>query len=210
MNKSIVVIAIQTILLIVVIFLLFKKCDREKTLNTLLQSKNQTLKITTNKLGQQTATIQVMEGKLSDAKKVSQIDKKIIEELKKHKNKVTSSTIVRIHTSDTIQGKPVIVNADCDSIAFTAHLEKKTVSGEVYSSYEMYMDRDSVNLISNVKNKLVITQRFEKNQPVVDVTTLNPNTGIDEVQSYKVTQKKKRAGLWIALAVLAGFLIGSQ
>jgi hypothetical protein len=80
------------------------------------------------------------------------------------------------------------------------------------------MDRDSSNVISDIKNKIDFNQVYErpegkflaKKKLIAKITTLNPNTGIDQMHSFHVKEKKKYTVAKVAIAVLAGIVIGSR
>jgi hypothetical protein len=77
-----------------------------------------------------------------------------------------------------------------------------------YYNIEMY---NKMNVVTRYHRKRLLAKRdspFDKNELVVDVTTYNPNSGIEELKSFTPAEPKKHRAVTILGAVLIGLGIG--
>ncbi len=227
MNKYISYI-LNVILIIVVIFAFCNSCNnfnnslKDKSINETLQD---SLYITKNKLNEQTATTMVLVADrniLKQQKDSMYLRLKAID--KYYKRKLVVATSLDLVTKDTSIGATNITPKDTirkGNIVeiypeYSDTIEKK-LNGKLFATYMIRANKDSIKVISSILNPIDIDYRYDKKNffdrkhLVVDIKTINPNSGVVQMKSYMPPEKKRTSPFIIlGIGIVTGFILNSQ
>ncbi len=188
--------------IILVLACLVKSCESHKVTEGLLYATQDTLKITKDKHGVQTASIAVLEGSLNDMADILVAKDSTIlrlkETAKEYKRNLVAATAINIVTREKVIDKTVIVKSDTVYIngskyiypVYEAKIKRK------YSEYSIKSSKDSTQIIAEIQNKLDVNwvykrdKRFGPKRLVADIVTYNQNTETEETHSFKPTESK--------------------
>lgn len=196
---------------LVIILLLWRgTCNKKESQETLYNAAQDTLKITRNELGQQVASIQV----LQTTNKKQFLDLKTndstiiaLQQLVKKTKNLQSAIVVVNHTSNSISGNTVVTNSG-DSI-----IKDSLVYVYPEYSFSRVTEWDSVNIISNknttkldykIFNEYDITVSYKKKGlfkgkiPIIDMTNKNPYTETVALRAYQIQCDCKRGQFFAA------------
>jgi hypothetical protein len=211
------VIGVQLIVILILIILLSKCSQTINDQSELLDTKSQIIKITTNKLGEQTATTQVYEAQLKNLKgsHKKQLDStywRIIQIECYYKRRLVAATTVDIVTNDTASTATTITSD-------TVKRGDSTIVRPVYkglivkkfSRYDIIASADSIHITSWFNNPIDVIHRYEQGKNflgrknlMIDVHTYNPDSGVSSLRSFTIKEKKRHLGAKMLIAFLAG------
>jgi len=198
------------VFLIVMLFLL-KDCNGKKQNQLDLQNQilNDSLKVTTNKLGQQTATISLIRADYSTFQKLTFAKEDSLgRQLQKLANRRTISatlatTVMEVDTvlkTDSV----LIASNGCDS----AFILNDTTE---YRTLNVVASKDSFRVKFRAFEKLTFKQEwskwnlFKKQTAVTTFTNSNPDVVITDLRTYTTECNcKKKAWLMFTLGAIAG------
>lgn len=204
---------LYVITVIILVLLLIGSCDKQKSAQDLYNATQDTLRVTVNKLGQQTASISVL--KAADTKqflKLKTQDSTILhlqDVVKDYKGRLATATVLSNTTSDvgttaTVVSFPDTSGNETKDILYPIY---ETQWNERWSVGSIRASRDSISRDIKVKNEYEITQGEEKRglfKPrilTVNVKNLNPNTETVELRVFTVDVPNKR----FSFGVQAGY-----
>lgn len=202
---------------IVLFLLLNRSCDKISERNEFIDGLNDTLRTTRNELGQQTATISVLQFENDKHFTKVQTNDTTIKWLQKvveqYKGKISSATVGS--TITVIQGATETVVVHDTEIVYrndTAFIYPtyKASFNNRWEEGSVTANKDSVWHDIKVKNEFELTLGkasngwFKKKTFDASIKNLNPNTTIEELRTFSITQKPKR----ITLGLHFGYGIG--
>ncbi len=201
-------------------WLLFRSCDIDKSRLPVSAANNKVLQdsliFIRNKLNQQTAQIGVLRGDITDLRSGIASDKETIKRLQiqagKQRGGLVSATAVNITTIDTAKGRTTIIKRD--TVKDYIYPTYQAMLSKPWATYDMTMNADSAWLTSQTDNKIDLVQRYKragflkKNQLVIEATNLNPDTGVTEMSSFHIKEKKRHIVAKVIIGILAGLIIG--
>jgi hypothetical protein len=217
---------IYTILLgifVLSIFLNFKSCQSDRDNKYINEVIKDSLHITKNKLNQQTTTTRVL---VADRNILKQQNDSMYLRIRAidryYRRKLIAVTSLDLVTIDTSKGKTNILSRDTirkGNIVeiypeYNDTIEKK-LNGQIFATYQVKANKDSIEVISNILNPIDIDYRynkknfFDRKHLVVDVKTINPNSGVVQMKSYMPpTKKSKLPNILIGISLILGILLG--
>ncbi|MDO9186928.1 MAG: hypothetical protein Q7W13_13020 [Bacteroidia bacterium] len=212
---------IERIIYILIIFLCFigmyNGCNENKAKQNLLNSVNDTLTKTINKLGQEKASTDLLLGTYKDFKAMHVADSSAIGKLKKLVDKLTiSATYLSNVTGNTfVSTTQTIVLADTvkiDSI-LVIYPEYKTKYENKWERFSITANKDSFAVDYKVFNEFNIVQEWKRNgifkrkTPEVSILSLNPHTETKELKTFTVKENKSNRLRDFLLGVLASAIV---
>lgn len=191
---------------VLIILLFYRGCNKGNQLQEqidLYEASKATLLVAENKLGQQTAQIELMTAdNEKDLLKMQTQDSTIMKlqsVVKDYKGKLATATVIINSTGDVGSTATTITKHDTVTVNGVEYIYGTYESewDEEWSSGKIVATKDSISRNFLVKNEYEITQGWERQgflkgkSPVVKIKNLNPNTSTEELRSFTVTEKKK-------------------
>jgi len=190
---------------IVLFLLLTRSCDKVSEQKGLLIDLNDTLRVSRNELGEQTAKINILEMERSkDFLKLKTNDSTIFKlqnAVEKYKGDLASATVGSTETGIVGSGETVIIHdTDIVYINDTAYVYPKYESSweNKWELGHIIASKDSVWRSIKVKNEFELTYGevkkglFKPKVLEVSLTNKNPNTVTKELRTFSIKQKPKR------------------
>ncbi len=212
---------IERIIYILIIFLCFigmyNGCNENKEKQNLLNSVNDTLIKTINKLGQEKASTDLLLGTYKDFKAMHVADGSTIGKLQKLVDRLTiSATYLSNATGNTfVSVTQPIVSGDTvkiDSI-LVLYPEYKTNYSNKWERFSITANKDSFAVDYKVFNEFNLVQAWKRNgifkrkTPEVSILNLNPHTETKELKTFTVKEDKSNRLRDFLLGVLASAII---
>lgn len=190
--------------------LLFSKCGNYSELSNINESINDTLSIERNKLNQEIATIKVLQ--MQSEKDFLNLKVKdstinwLQSTVKNYKGRLNTAIVIS-NTTTSKGASKTLISSKNDTIKIDSFIYimpvyqtswiNKWEKGSIIAS------KDSIFRNISMRNEFEIIQGepkngwFKKNEYLIQVKNLNPNTYTDELRSFNVYTKPKRFNLGI-------------
>ena len=206
--------------IIILALLLMRSRDQQRSAQALYDATQDTLKVRTNALGQQTASISVL--KAASKKqflKFKTQDSTIVQlqdVVKEYKGKLATATVLSNATADVGTTATTITKTDTVVVNNVSYIYQTydTKWDEKWSKGTIVATRDTITRDIKIKNEYEITQGEERQglfKPrilTVNVKNLNPNTETEEFRTFTVDVPKKRFNFGVQGGY--GLLIGAN
>ncbi len=206
--------------IIILVIILFKSCDGNRSQTALYEASQAELETTVNELGQQTATIDALQaGSAKDLLSMETKDSTIMrlqEVVDGFEGNISSATVVSSESFDVGTTASTIIRVDTfytdtGMVVFQVY---KSAWDEKWSIGSIIASKDSISRSIKIKNEFDITVGWadkgwlKKDEFEVAILNKNPNTVVTELQTFKVEPPKKR---WsVGPAVGYGVLINKN
>ncbi len=202
---------------IILFILLNRSCEKVEDRNEYISGLADTLEVSRNKLGQQTATIKSLEFENDKYFTKIQTNDSTIKWLqnvvKDYKGKLLSATVGSTTTIVSGSSETIYVN-DTDVVyigdtVYVYPIYKSTFSNRWEQGF-IQASKDSIHYDFKVSNKFELTlgevrnKWFKPKEMEVSILNLNPNTVTNELRSFNIKQTPKRWGLGVG----AGYGLG--
>jgi len=206
---------IPYVIIVILILLYFRSCESKKELATAYTAAADTLSITKNKLGQETAQKELIQTENKKAFLNMEAQNEEIAELQKVVKKLRGKNVAATILTNATERDIVILT---DTILLT-----DTVGSVVYPIYKytkltewedfnISASKDSVSMDYKIYNKFIITQSmektgglFSKRVPSIVVKNENPYTVTKNLQSFRIECNCKKP-MWFGIGAGLGFL----
>lgn len=189
---------------VLIIFLMQQRCSSDKSIQAkeaLLNASNDTLRITRNSLGQESARTSVMVDDIKDFLNIhfkdSSDNQKLQDEVKKYKNGLASVTVIDNSTIIHDTGKTIILH-DTAYVGFrdTCPIYIHDLKDKWYHGKILAKCKGTVLDIS-IENEysVVIGEEgkfWQRKTPFVEVNNLNPYTTTKVLKTYQVQSPKEK------------------
>ncbi len=213
MNVSKSHIILAGVILILGWFLL-KSCDKQKTTSGLLNGVLDSLTVSKDKFGKETAKTSLLLGSVRDLKRINAGKDSTLRKLQQLVDRNTiSATVLSNATGSNIRTRTdTIIFSDTvwtDSV-IKLFPEYRTRFTNRWEDFNVVASRDSFDIKYTVFNEFEISNRWERpkwfkaKQAIVSVKNLNPNTTTKELKSFNIKAPKKRKGLIFVAGILSG------
>jgi hypothetical protein len=217
LKSNIIIIALLSIIFV----LLFKSCGQRDALSRSISAvtvKDSIITRVTDELGRETAKAKARQFTINDLKnsntaEVAELKKEIGRLNKKFKN----YTRVKITTTDTIKTilKDTFLHIRRDTIrGDTVIIAKRFDYKDKWLSLEGIAFNDSLICQYYLKNDLSITHKLgggffkRDNNLYVTIKNNNPNTTTNQVQTFKIKERKRYPIVTFITGAAAGFIAG--
>lgn len=201
--------------IIVLLLLQLRSCQKAGMTEGVLQAQRDSLYVTKNRLGQETAVRLAMVGTVSELKRSVIAKDSLLRDLSSRLNAATISlTMVKNQTTSQTAAPTTVAGNDTSVVNDTVFVypQYTTTYQDKWERYSIRALRDSIYLEHTAFNYYAISQNYRKQgffKPKaveVSVMNMNPKTVTVEAQSFLVTPKKENRLVWLMGSFLAGWI----
>ncbi len=209
-------------IVLILFFLLFRTCESKENFEKIVEASKDSLTTWRDKNGLEHAKISVLEGSVSDLKKLNSQKDSSLRKLQAIVDKKTTMAIV-LNTTTHNKGKgktTVIVDSSEHHIVFdTVHqgdcppcpkLTYTTTVNEPWLKGNIIATRDSFHYDLKTFNEYNIVEKREREKfwkektLKIEITNKNPNTSTTGIKAWVDQKPKVRRGIIFGLGVIAG------
>lgn len=211
----------ERIIYIIIIFICFigmyNGCTKNKQLQGLLISSNDTLTKTINKQGQEKTVTDLLLGTVKDFKAMHEADSSSIGKLQKVVDKLTlSATYLNNVTGDKISSATqTIIQHDTvlkNGVNYVYPEYRDTIKNK-WEDFKISANKDSFHLQYKVFNEFEIKQSWQRNgifkakTPIAEITNLNPHTETLAYETFTLSENKGNRVRDFLFGVLASAIV---
>lgn len=203
------------VVIAILIFLYLERCNKSGDLQDTNTALADTLTITRDSLGRETAKISIIVGnRKRDLKRIKTKDKTIKELQGMLKRGTVAATVLVNTTSGTVVSPTKVLLGD--TINNFIYPTYWTMFENEWESFNITANKDTFDIDYKVYNHFEISQAYEKRKkglfrkkvPVITVYNLNPKTETKELKSFAIRSRPRRfsfgVGTYAGLSVPTG------
>ncbi len=205
-------------IILVLAFCTWESCSKKTdSFEKIYLESQDSLHHTRNKLKQEKTTTNLLNGRISDFKKLRASDSSIIGRLQKIVNRNTiSATELRTVSTGSFSGAEQNIGHDTTFVDGNKKYIYPTYSDTVsdkWGRFKMSASKDSFYLEYKIYNQFELTQQwnynglFKRKVAEATITNLNPNTETIEYKTFTVKENKSNRVRDVLIGTAAGFLI---
>jgi hypothetical protein len=219
------IIAMLIIGIIALCLLLAHSCDRSDHQDKIISAIQDTLHLSRDKDGRQTATIEAYEGTVKDLRNEVKSDKVTIKRLqalgKEYGNKLVAAASINFTTIDHASGVTTVIPKDTikdHGIIYLYPLYTDTIV-KPWASYKVRADKDSIHVDSETKQAMDVSFiGFKKVNPFkkdglktmfdapkinLRINLQNPDSGVTEAHAFVKDGKRQYNGIKVVAGILS-------